>query len=264
MKRKLITVFGVASPLVLLGCATTMILVAAISLWLFNDEENSRVVRIMMLSPLATTQAIQEQLLAPEDQSEQPIEANEVETEATTPSPTATQPQAEVLLSEEEVEAQLGFSIPDGSVNSITQVGLADRLVIPKLNLDAPIILSPIENQTWKVDHLGQSVGHLEGTAPAGSNSNFVLAAHVTLSAGVYGPFASLGQLAPGDVIQVYDDGELYEYIVDGFQTVDRTAINVTYPSTSPEITLITCNNWSADEGRYIERLVVKGHLVEG
>ena len=264
MKRKLIAIFGLASPLVLLGCATTMILVAAISLWLYSDEESSRTVRIMMLSPLATTQAIQEQLLTQEEQSEHPIDSNEVETKAANPLPTATQPQAEVSLSEEEVEARLGFSIPDGSVNSITQVGLADRLVIPKLNLDAPIVLSPIENQTWKVDHLGQSVGHLEGTAPPGSNSNFVLAAHVTLSSGVYGPFAGLGQLAPGDVIQVYDDGQMYEYIVDGFQTVDRTAVNVTYPSTSPEITLITCNNWSADEGRYVERLVVKGHLGEG
>ena len=62
----------------------------------------------------------------------------------------------------------------------------------------------------------------------------------------------------------VYDDEKVYEYIVDGFETVDRSAINVTHPSSTGEITLITCSNWSDTEGRYVERLVVKGHLVKG
>jgi LPXTG-site transpeptidase (sortase) family protein len=165
-------------------------------------------------------------------------------------------------LTPEQVEQALGFALPPGSVNSITQEGVATRLVIPKLNLDAPIILSPIEEQTWKVDHLGQNyVGHLEGTAPPGSNSNIVLAAHVTVSAGVYGPFAGLAQLASGDQIYVYYGDQIYEYIVDSHQTVERTAIEVTYPSQTGQVTLITCSNWDDQAGRYVERLVIKGRL---
>lgn len=144
----------------------------------------------------------------------------------------------------------------------INQPGIATRLVIPKLDLDTPILFAPIENQTWRVSHLGQLVGHLEGTAPPGSNSNMVLAGHVTLAAGVYGPFAGLGQLAPGDLVIVYDNDKEFHYIIDNYQTVDRTAIEVVYPSDTGQITLITCNNWNNEEGRYRNRLIVKGYLV--
>ena len=140
---------------------------------------------------------------------------------------------------------------------------MANRLVIPNLNVDAPIVLAPIENQTWNVDHLGQkNVGHLEGTAPAGANSNMVLAAHITVAAGVYGPFAGLAQLSPGDVIFVYDGGREYQYVVDTYSLVDRTAVDVTAPTETGQITLITCSPWDSNQERYIERLVVKGHLA--
>jgi LPXTG-site transpeptidase (sortase) family protein len=111
---------------------------------------------------------------------------------------------------------------------------------------------------------LGQAIGHLEGTAPPGSKSNIVLAGHITLAAGVYGPFAGLAQLAPGDVLFVYYGQERFQYVVDGHQMVDRTSIEVTYPSETGQVTLITCNNWDDAEGRYLERLVVTGHLVGG
>ncbi len=144
----------------------------------------------------------------------------------------------------------------------MTQPGVATRLVIPKLDLDTPILFAPIENQTWRVSHLGQLVGHLEGTAPPGSGSNIVLAGHVTLAAGVYGPFAGLGQLSPGDLVIVYENDKEFHYVVDSYQTVERTAVEVVYPSETGQITLITCNNWNNEEGRYNNRLVVKGYLV--
>ncbi|MEM7342922.1 MAG: sortase, partial [Chloroflexota bacterium] len=161
-----------------------------------------------------------------------------------------------------DIEEILGFSLPEESVNSVTEIGLANRIIIPRLNLDTDVLIAPIKDQTWQVDHLEQAVGHLEGTASPGSNSNLVLAGHVTLEGGVYGPFAGLGLLEPGDVILVQEGGVQYEYIIDSHQTVDRTAVEVTYPSDSGKITLITCNNWDHVEGRYIERLIVQGHLV--
>jgi LPXTG-site transpeptidase (sortase) family protein len=161
------------------------------------------------------------------------------------------------------IEQALGFALPSGSVNSVTQVGVATRLVIPKLSLDAPVVLAPIKDQTWQVDHLGQAVGHLEGTAPPGSESNIVLAGHITLAAEVYGPFAGLGQLISGDEIIVYEGDRPSKYVVDDFQTVERTAVEVTYPSNTGQITLITCQNWDDATGRYLQRLIVKGHLVK-
>jgi sortase (surface protein transpeptidase) len=61
----------------------------------------------------------------------------------------------------------------------------------------------------------------------------------------------------------VYEGETPFKYIVDSFQTVDRTAVDVTYPTNTGQITLITCNNWSNEEGRYTQRLIVKGHLVK-
>jgi LPXTG-site transpeptidase (sortase) family protein len=255
MKRRLIAL-GIISPLFLAGCVAA-ILLASIAGWLLlRPEQKSRIIQIIPLAPLETPVAevvpeiveesadVTEATAAPE--AELPVEAP------------AAQPETAAS-----VEQALGFALPPGSVNSITQEGIATRVVIPKLNVDAPVVLSPIQNQTWQVDHLGQAVGHLEGTAPPGSNSNIVLAGHVTLSAGVYGPFAGLAQLAAGDVVTVYYGDQQFNYLVDEYQTVDRTAVDVTYPSETGQITLITCNNWSDEEGRYIQRLIVRGHLVK-
>jgi LPXTG-site transpeptidase (sortase) family protein len=141
----------------------------------------------------------------------------------------------------------------------------ATRLVIPAMGLDIPVIISPIENQTWQVEHLGKDfVGHLEGTSSPGDPSNVVLAGHVTIAHNVYGPFAGLGELEPGDPITVYAGDRSYTYIVDYRQLVDRTDVQVAYPTDTGRVTLITCSNWSDELGTYQERLIVVGHLENG
>jgi LPXTG-site transpeptidase (sortase) family protein len=259
MKRKFITTIGLISPLILAGCAGALLLASIGGWYLLKPEDQSRIIRIVPLAPLQTPPA------------EPPPQIIQVPAEAATPASGS----APVAAGESAAPAPapaspidaiaevLGFSLPPGSVNSVIHEGVANRIIIPKLNLDSPVVLSPIKDQTWQVDHLGQAVGHLEGTAPPGSDSNIVLAGHVTLSAAVYGPFAGLGQLVAGDEVIVYEGETPFKYIVDSFQTVDRTAVDVTYPTNTGQITLITCNNWSNEEGRYTQRLIVKGHLVK-
>jgi LPXTG-site transpeptidase (sortase) family protein len=139
----------------------------------------------------------------------------------------------------------------------------ATRIVIPVMNLDAPVVLAPIISGTWKVDHLGTKwVGHLEGTASPGDPSNVVLAAHVTTAHKVYGPFAGMGRVQPGDEIILYVGDEAFTYIVDFRRLVERSDVNVTYPTPAGQVTLITCNNWSDEQQSYQQRLVVAGHLV--
>lgn len=264
MKRRLIAL-GLISPLFLLVICMAALLLAGAVVWLLSGpEEQAKIIRIIPLAPLPTFE-----VAGPVETGQaviEPVEPSSVEAPPASVTQTENQPpvaRQELSLTPQEIEQALGFSLPAGSVNSVTQEGLATRLVIPKLNLDRQVVISPIENQTWKVDHLGQSVGHLEGTASPGSNSNLVLAAHVTLAAGVYGPFAGLAQLGPGDVIYVYKGEQMFQYVVDSYQIVDRTSIEVTYPSETGQVTLITCNNWNHELGRYQDRLVVKGHLVE-
>ncbi|MFQ5613665.1 MAG: sortase [Anaerolineae bacterium] len=141
----------------------------------------------------------------------------------------------------------------------------ATRVVIPALNLDSSVIMSPIENQTWKVDHLDQALGHLEGTASPGEANNVVLAGHVTLAPdGRPGPFKELSRLQPGEVVIVYDGDVPYYYIIDALDVVQPTDVQVTFPTSIPKLTLITCTNFDYAQGRYADRLVAVAHLMEG
>ena len=263
MKRRIIAL-GIVSPLLLATCIVGILLLGVVSWLIFKPERSPQAIRkIVTVRPLphpmriAAEKANEPSTVEAPSTSASEVEAAGIETEnhpagvekAPTPTPN--------------IEEVLGFALPPNTVNSVTQTGVATRLVIPKLNLDVPVFIAPIENQTWKVDHLGQAVGHLEGTAPPGSDSNIVLAGHVTLAAGVYGPFAGLAQLAPGDLVIVYEGDKEFHYAVDGYHTVDRTAIEVTHPTDTGQITLITCSNWNREIGRYDQRIVVKGHLLK-
>lgn len=264
MRHRLIVACGIISSFLLVLCIAVVMLTSISGWLLFIPEAKSRLIKITTIGslPLPTVVVTSE---AGDNNPAEPAEEagaqalSELEPEPGTKTENDT---PEIETPPATVEEALKFSLPPGSVNSVTQEGLATRLAIPALNLDAPVVLAPIENQTWKVDHLGQAIGHLEGTAPPGSNSNLVLAGHVTLAAGVAGPFVRLGRLVPGDLVVVYKEGREFQYVVDSQQTVDRTAVEVTYPTGTGQITLITCQNWNNKTGRYDQRLVVTGALV--
>lgn len=265
MKRKLIALGIFGSPVLLtIACVAAVGFTCAIGWWLSGSDNESSLVRIMQLAPLSTPRA--DALPGgPDAPTQQEVGAVPQSSQTETTGNRSPVPQNRSPITQAEINEARGFSLPTGSVNSITQEGVATRLVIPRLNLDTPVVLSPIENQTWKVEHLGaHSVGHLEGTAPPGSDSNIVLAAHVTVSKDVYGPFAALSDLGPGDQIYIYYGADVFEYLVDDYQTVDRTAIQVTHPTQTGRVTLITCSNWSDADGRYLDRLVVTGSLNKG
>ena len=138
----------------------------------------------------------------------------------------------------------------------------ATRIVIPAIDVDAPAVVIPIRSGTWDVEQITHEVGHLQGTASPGDNSNVVMAGHVTLTAGGYGPFRGLAQLQPGDEVLVYvGDQEVYVYEVDSLKTVEATDVEVTYPTTEPILTLVTCVHWDPVQGRYNDRLVVVARL---
>ncbi len=138
----------------------------------------------------------------------------------------------------------------------------ATRIVIPSIGVDAPVVVIPIRDGTWDVKQITHEVGHLQGTASPGDRSNVVMAGHITLSTGGYGPFRGLAQLQAGDEILLYvGDREVYIYTVDTIKTVDAADVEVAYPTTEPILTLITCVNWDPVQSRYNNRLVVIARL---
>lgn len=270
MKRRAVITLGLVSPVLVLSiCVAGTVLVGAAGWFLFRPADKARLIQIIPLAPLSAyvvdtpaPEPLPQTDDDPPGNTAAPLPAA-VQPDAQSPAEPAAMP-VDIPTPTPEVEEVREFNLPPGTVNSVTGEGVATRLVVPKLGLDAPVVVSPIKNQTWQVDHLGQAVGHLEGTAAPGSNSNMVLAGHVTLAEGVYGPFAGLGQLSPGDEMIVYQGNKTFTYIVDGYDIVDRTAIEVTYPTNTGLLTLITCSKWNNDTGRYEQRLVVRGHLAGG
>lgn len=258
MNYKLLIALGISSIFLVTTCIAAVLLMSTAGQLIFRQEKASQPIRIAPVAPLTpiayTTQQIVESppgLIAAAIEQPPPTQtATATSMPTDTPAPTAT-------------PSPTNTPTPTVTPVPITQNDNETRLVIPRLNLDSPILFSPIENETWRVDHLGQAVGYLEGTAPPGSDSNFVLAGHVTLETGEYGPFAGLGQLAAGDMLTVYEGKEAYHYVVDSLKVVDRIAVEVVYPSKTGQITLITCTNWNKEEGRYTDRVVVKGRLVK-
>jgi sortase A len=136
------------------------------------------------------------------------------------------------------------------------------RLVIPAMELDAPIVAVPIVGDTWDVSSLTNEIGHLAGTANPGERSNMVLSAHVTLKTGA-GPFQRLEWLRRGATAVVYTGEEEYIYRVVRKEYVAPEDVSVTYPTYSPVLTLLTCTKWDAENRRYSERLAVFATLVE-
>lgn len=262
MNRRLI-ITGVVSSLLLLVCAGSILAIGFLGWISLAGEAEKKPVRVSLVAPLPTPNA-QNRSAAPANPA-LPAELSDPSqpTVAGGAEPARLAVESEATIAEAEVEQALGFALPAGSVNSVTRVGAATRLVIPSLGLDAPVIIAPIRNQTWEVDQLGQAIGHLEGTARPGANSNTVLAGHVTLAEtnGGPGPFYNLSQLVAGDLLILYEGDLKYEYVVEGLQTVDRTAVDVTFPTDIPQLTLITCTRWDQNEGRYLERLVVRSRL---
>ncbi len=143
---------------------------------------------------------------------------------------------------------------------------VGDRSIyIPKLQLPGavPIIDLPLVNQTWDVRTLGHNVGHLDATGWLGTTGNTVLVAHIQLNFQDMGPFQHLNQLGIGDQIMVADKGHYYVYQVTSVKTVDPTAVEVTYPTVDPILTLITCTVWDAHQGVFAKRLVVTAKLTQ-
>lgn len=246
MNQKLLTLFS----LLLLAISVSVMLLAGGGLWLLRRGQNTQgqAIHIASLAPLTPTVPPSPVGPAVPNPGTEPL------------LPVAVLPAIDPVVPTMAVQVAPTAAPPKSQV----VVPAASHLIIPRLNLDVPVVTAPMAGQSWQVDHLQQAVGHLEGTAAPGSNSNTVLAGHVSLPDGSAGPFARLDQLVPDDELWLVTDAHRFRYVVDGHQIVDPAAVEVTYPTDTGRVTLVTCSNWVEADGRYASRLVVTGHLVGG
>ncbi|OGO33668.1 MAG: hypothetical protein A2W35_07510 [Chloroflexi bacterium RBG_16_57_11] len=71
------------------------------------------------------------------------------------------------------------------------------------------------------------------------------------------GPFWNLNQLKPGDQVRIHTQQKVYTYRVSGQRVVEDTDTSVIAPTGKPQITLITCTDWSGELRTYLQRLIV-------
>lgn len=124
------------------------------------------------------------------------------------------------------------------------------RIVIPKINVDAPIV----NGVNW--EDLKKGVGHLPGSANPGERGNMYLAAHND----IYGEiFRYLEDLNVGDEYFIYAGAEKFRYVVKERRIIEPSGVDVMLPTTEPVATLQTCYPYMVDT----HRLVVIGELAE-
>jgi sortase A len=124
------------------------------------------------------------------------------------------------------------------------------RIVIPKIEVDAPIV----DNITW--EDLKKGVGHLPGSAHPGERGNLYLAAHNDIFGEI---FRHLDKLEPGDEFFIYGGEQKFRYVVKERRIIEPTEVEVMGPTTEPVATLQTCYPYLIDT----HRLVVIGELAE-
>ena len=134
------------------------------------------------------------------------------------------------------------------------------RLMLPTLGQDIELVTMPRDGNSWAAVWLGADAGILEGSALPGEGIS-IIAAHNTLNAEEYGPFALLSALEDGDVILVNDQrsGKMIRYTVyaneliapDGMAEIEALA-----GKEGSALVLLTCENESAD-GVYLNRRAV-------
>ena len=138
----------------------------------------------------------------------------------------------------------------------------ANRLIIPKIGVDAPVI--------WNADpsnilgDLQKGVAHYKGTAlPNKKNGNVFVTGHSSnyvWDRGQYNRvFANLDKLVAGDLIAVTTDSAEYIYKVKDSVVVRPQQTEVLQQTPTPILSLMTC----VPVGTNLRRLVVRSDLLQ-
>jgi len=156
----------------------------------------------------------------------------------------------------------------------LPEVGPPDnRLIVPKMNLNIPIVVPPNTNlmkEDWKgleediQQGLQDGVVHYPGTARPGQAGNFFVTGHSSYypwAPGKYkSVFAQLSVLNVGDEYWVYYGGDKYRYIVTEKKEINPSDVTVLDQPISKRIsTLMTCT----PVGTTLRRLIITAQEVD-
>jgi LPXTG-site transpeptidase (sortase) family protein len=147
-------------------------------------------------------------------------------------------------------------------IPSSAQAPATSQIVIPGINVTAPVVYAPSLNEADILTALENGVVHYATTAIPGQPGNVVIFGHSSddwWKPGNYKfVFVLLDKLSAGDTVTVDYHSQSYTYVVTGSQVVAPTDVSVLMPTAVPTLTLITCS----PVGTSLRRLVVTARQV--
>jgi LPXTG-site transpeptidase (sortase) family protein len=144
-----------------------------------------------------------------------------------------------------------------------TDALIRTTLYIPTAGIYASVVEVFLDGTSWDVRNLGMNAGHLEGTAWLDSPGNIVLSGHVEMADGRMGVFATIDDLSNGDLMMLQHGEEERRYQVREIKRVQPDDLTVLYPTTTEQLTLITCDSYDFFQNAYLERIVVIADRIE-
>ncbi len=197
-------------------------------------------------------------------QPQAPPSPREEPTPQPTPTPQPPPPPAPAPPPHEHVSPVLE---PPVAAASLDPEGSPARVVIPAIDVDADLVRLGLKpDGSMEVPDFGLAGWYTEGPKP-GRPGPSVIVAHVDSRAGP-DVFARLGDLAPGDEIDVvYDSGDTVTFFAASHEQIPKGALPVAkiWPMTDERLlTLITCGgDFDHSVRHYRDNLIVYTSLVK-
>lgn len=154
----------------------------------------------------------------------------------------------------EEVKVEKSAPLDPGEV-----IPAGSQLIIPKLEVTAPIIFAGTTNEEEIQSKLTQGVVHYASTAVPGEAGNTFITGHSSNFWWIKGAynyiFVNLDKMAIGDQAKIYHNGNKYVYSVSEIKTVEPNDTAVLAQTDTPTLTLMTCTPPGTNWRRLIVRL---------
>lgn len=139
-------------------------------------------------------------------------------------------------------------------------VSAEPRLIIPKINVDVPVIYNVGNDYDSQMAAMANGIAHFAipgASSHPGQIGNTTLSGHSSndlFDSGDYKfIFAQLEKMTIGDTIYANYEGKRYTYIVTKTEVVKPTEVNkLVYPTTKPVLTLITCTPLGTSRNRLL------------
>jgi len=137
-----------------------------------------------------------------------------------------------------------------------------NRIIIPKINVDAPIVFPATADNKVILESLKGGVAQYPGTALPGHAGNVFITGHSSYywwDGGKYNRvFTLLDKLTANDLIYIHYEGSEYVYKVKDSIVVLPTQTEVLNPTATATLSLMTCT----PVGTNLKRLIVRSELI--